>query len=450
MTKKYIKKIHGIPELQIITNKPIWSELKDSDLYTNRNWCVDGIWYQNIGRSLSTEILPFPNTENTLFCKYPLNNNVIDLISNTPANVVGDLSFTKHNSSYVLNGSDYSNVVSYCTTNLVFIPKVELGYSISVFTGYSEYGADYTGNICTLCGELNSEIINQRLQLTNKTLEFLYIDSINNVNVLTYNHNGSISELSHICVTVSKYEVRLYINGALVSIWEVTVPIVFKRSRLIFGNNISPKTVKIKQLEIYHGELAISQVRELYNQESYLPVKCDGLFNTVTGKNNPPHLAYLEDGDKLMYLLTDIQGNIVSKGLEDKITNTMYSTGNDNLEIFRTNNLNIIQNLPTLVSSVQVDKIDTDLLIVTTITHPELQSLISCDFKVMANHLLIKNISTAIKSNSVVLSVTLEKEKLYRLKNSDAELIITIIADSPINIPDCDVTTLKYKGKTHE
>jgi len=447
MIRKYIKKVHGVPELQIVTNKPIWGELKNTDLYTNRNWCIDGIWYQNIGKDLSTDVVPFPNTENTLFCKYPLNNNVVDLVSNTPADVIGDLSFTRYKSGYILNGSDYSNVVSYCKTRNVFIPKVESGYSISVFMGYSEYGDDYTGNLCTLCGELNDEVVNQRLQLTNKTLEFLYVDSTNNINTLIYNHNGNISELSHICITVSKYEVRLYIDSALVNIWEVTVPILFKRSRLIFGNNISSKTVKIKQLEIYHGELASSQVRELYNQESYLPVRCDGLFNTITGRNNPPHLAYLEDGDKVMCLITDVQGNIISKGLEDKTTNTTYNVTNDDLEIFTIDSLDIVQNVPTIVANLAVDDINKDLIIVCTITHPEMQSLISCNFKVMANHMLMKSISTTIKSNSIVISTTLDKEKLNRLKSSDAKLDIIIVAESPVNISDCGITTLKYKGK---
>ena len=61
--------------------------------------------------------------------------------------------------------------------------------------------------------------------------------------------------------------------------------------------------------------------------------------------------------------------------------------------------------------------------------------------------MLMKSISTTIKSNSIVISTTLDKEKLNRLKSSDAKLDITIVAESPVSISDCGITTLKYKGK---
>lgn len=223
------------------------------------------------------------------------NNNLV--ISNYIANTVFKDGFTismfvKLNNQNALYGNGYPD-----WTCLFRVTTDISGDNFSVDNTVrmpSIYFKNSNGNLILVDRSVVYNILNNQASLT-------YLNE-NKVEIANYDDRWL-----HLVYTSDSYSEKIFLDGELVSEivssrGEFKVPMGY----LTLGAISHSNNITYKQVELFNKKINNEEANILLNQK-------DKIFTLDEG------VVYYEENDKLLYLNTDIDGNILSKGFENKI-----------------------------------------------------------------------------------------------------------------------------------
>ncbi len=314
MYKKFLKKISGSNQIEVIGTPPVWGKIPVK--YRDGDWNIDGIWYNNntITGDILDDINPFD--DNTLLAKYTLNNTLYDLVSGTTATPVGDVSFSSYKSGLfnrkAYSGREYSSMLGYIkSSNVLSLTNYACAISAFISVGRNSNFIEEDDRVVIWTLVDQDERVLQSLIATTNELYFKYLDSNATYNTLTV-YTGDFIKPRHVVISYNATEIGVYIDGEWVTEEFIPVSMKIDNSKLLIGNTSNHNPVSVQQLEVYNNELPALYIRTLYNQAHLLPKRCDGY-----GANSPS-FTYIEEDNKLVVALCDMGGHIVGLKTTDK------------------------------------------------------------------------------------------------------------------------------------
>lgn len=344
MPKKYLYMQNGSDKFKPLP--PIYGKVPLR--YRDRHHIINGDVYDCTGNDLLTSIDPLG--DNSLVAKFRLDGNFTNIAPGSNNITLSPVDSTRvyfdksgpFNSKalnfFPMDLTTLSNnmVISNYIANTVFKDGLTVSMFIKLNSQFNlnsllDSSVSTTANsnkfteIFRITTDISSDIFSAENTIRNPALYFSNIDGtiftdrsvkyniLNNQSTPTYlaNKTCSISNYSdkwiHLVYTADNYNEKLIIDGEVIFDNASTkgefkdIVGYFTLGSLKLSNNIS-----YKQVELFNKKINDVEAITLLNQKARVFAK-------------DPSVVYYEENQKLMYLNTDEDGNILSKGFEDKI-----------------------------------------------------------------------------------------------------------------------------------